>query len=154
MATEIERRFLVTGDAWRGAVRRSRHIRQGYLAREDGVAVRLRISERGAVLTVKGPGGLARAEFEYPVPAADAEGLFALAAGRSLTKTRHEVLHDGLVWEVDEFDGRLAGLVIAEVELDSPHHPIRPPGWAGPEITGDPRYSNAALASAESPPRG
>ncbi|BDG74531.1 CYTH domain-containing protein [Roseomonas fluvialis] len=155
MAFEIERRFLVQGEAWRTDVTTTRHLRQGYLAREDGVSVRVRVAGDAARLTIKGPGGLVRREFEYDIPARDAEDMLALlCAGRSLRKTRHEVPLDGLVWEVDVFEGALAGLVVAEVELPAADHPLRVPAWAGREITADPRYANAALASATAPPRG
>jgi adenylate cyclase len=155
MGIEIERRFLVTGDAWRTAVRRARRLRQGYLAREDGVTVRLRLDHDTARLTIKGPGGLVRPEFEYDIPAAEAEAMLTLlCAGRSLVKTRHDVPLDGLVWEVDVFEGPLAGLVVAEVELPDAAHPLRLPAWTAREVTDDPRYANAALVSAAAPPQG
>lgn len=155
MAFEIERRFLVQGEAWRDGVTTTRRLRQGYLAREDGVAVRVRIAAKAARLTVKGPGGLVRAEFEYDIPLSDAEAMLSqLCAGRSIAKTRHDVPRDGLVWELDVFEGALAGLVIAEVEMPAPDHPLALPPWAGREITTDPRYANTALASAAAPPRG
>jgi adenylate cyclase len=155
MKVEVERRFLVAGDAWRAGVARSRRIRQGYLAREDGITVRLRLAAGQGTLTIKGPGLLVRPEFEYPVPAAETEAMLdALCAGRSLLKTRHDVPFGGLMWEVDVFEGPLAGLVLAEVELpDALHAPDLPP-WAGAEVTQDPRYANAALASAAGPPGG
>lgn len=155
MATEIERRFLVATPAWREATTRTRRLVQGYVAREDGVAVRLRLVDDQAWLTIKGPGGLVRPEFEYDVPPADAAAMLdALCTGRRIAKTRHDVLHDGLLWEVDVFDGPLAGLIIAEVELPSADHPVSLPDWVGREITGDTRYANAVLASAKAPPRG
>ncbi len=80
--------------------------------------------------------------------------LDALCAGRRIAKTRHDVPHDGLLWEVDVFEGPLAGLVIAEVELPCPDHSVGLPSWVGREITDDARYANAVLASAEAPPRG
>lgn len=155
MGTEIERRFLVSGDGWRAGVTRTRRFDQGYLAREDGVVVRLRVTDAGATLTIKGPGGLVRPEFEYAVPVAEATEMLArLCAGRRVTKTRHDVLHGGLLWEVDVFEGPLAGLLIAEVELPDAAQALDLPGWAGREVTGDPRYANAVLASASAPPRG
>lgn len=155
MATEIERRFLVATPAWREATTRTRRLVQGYVAREDGVAVRLRLVDDQAWLTIKGPGGLVRPEFEYDVPPADAAAMLdALCTGRRIAKTRHDVPHDGLLWEVDVFDGPLAGLIIAEVELPSADHPVSLPAWVGREITGDTRYANAVLASAKAPPRG
>ena len=155
MGLEIERRFLVTGDDWRRDVTAARRLVQGYLAREDGVAVRLRMVDGAARLTIKGPGGLVRPEFEYAIPPDDAAAMLdALCAGRSLAKTRHDVPHDGLLWEVDVFEGPLAGLVIAEVELPAADHSLTPPPWVGREVTGDARYANAMLASADAPPRG
>lgn len=155
MGIEIERRFLVHGDAWRNETTATRRLRQGYLAREDGVAVRLRVVGDTARLTIKGPGGMARPEYEYAVPVADAEEMLrTLCDGRSIAKTRHEVPHEGLTWEIDVFEGPLAGLVIAEIELPSTDHSVGLPAWIGREITGDARYANAVLASAEAPPRG
>jgi adenylate cyclase len=155
MGMEIERRFLVTGEGWRSGVTGTRRLDQGYLAREDGVTVRLRVAGDAAKLTIKGPGGLMRPEFEYAVPVPEArEMLDLLCAGRRLIKTRHDVPLRGLVWEVDVFEGPLAGLVVAEVELPDPAHPLDLPAWAGREVTEDPRYANAALASAAAPPRG
>lgn len=155
MGLEIERRFLVLGDAWRATVTRMRRLQQGYLAREDGVSVRVRISGDRGVLTIKGPGGLVRPEYEYAVPTTEAEEMLTtLCAGRRMAKTRHDVPHDGLLWEVDVFEGPLAGLVIAEVELDDAARALDLPPWAGREVTNDPRYANAALASAAAPPRG
>lgn len=155
MGLEIERRFLVRGDAWRGGATRARRLLQGYLAREGGVSVRVRLCGESGLLTIKGPGGLARPEFEYPLPAEDAREMLAtLCAGRRIAKTRHDVPHDGLLWEIDVFEGALAGLVIAEVELPHACHGLGLPPWAGREVTDDPRYSNAALASAAAPPRG
>ena len=153
MAIEVERKFLVRGEGWRAGVVRARRIRQGYLAREDGVTVRLRVSEGRAMLTVKGPGLLERHEYEYPVPVDHAqEMLDLLCTGRCLDKTRHAVPHGGLVWEVDVFEGPLAGLVLAEVELPGAAHPLDLPPWAGAEVTQDPRYANAALVGAAAPP--
>ncbi|NMJ44320.1 CYTH domain-containing protein [Roseomonas sp. JC162] len=155
MGIEIERRFLVTGEAWRGGVTEACRLDQGYLAREDRVTVRVRVAGAAAKLTIKGPGGLVRPEFEYPVPLQDAEAMLAtLCGGRRVAKTRHLVPHGGLTWEVDVFEGPLAGLVIAEVELPAADHPLALPAWAGREVTDDARYSNAVLASLDAPPRG
>lgn len=155
MGREIERRFLVAGQGWRTGATAVRRLRQGYLAREDGVTVRVRIADDAAALTIKGPGSLVRPEYEYPLPAAQAqEMLDLLCAGRRLVKTRHTVPHGGLTWEVDVFEGPLEGLVIAEVELPDAAHDLTLPPWAGREVTEDPRYANAALASAAAPPRG
>ena len=153
MGIEIERKFLVTKADWRPLVRGpGLPIRQGYLAAGGpGLpVVRIRIAGPAAFLTVKGPGGKVRAEFEYPIPLADAEAMLALSPVALLSKTRWEVPHLGHVWTVDEFHAphRLKGLVLAEVELDTEEVEPPLPPWLGAEVTEDPRYSNAALAAA------
>lgn len=153
MGIEIERKFLVAGEGWRGMARQpGTAMRQGYLAAGGpGLpTVRIRIAGPAAMLTVKGPGQKVRAEFEYPVPAADAEAMLALSPMPVLAKTRFEIMHEGHLWTVDEFHApaALSGLVLAEVELDSATVDPPLPDWLGAEVTDDPRYSNAALAAA------
>ena len=153
MGIEIERKFLVTGEAWRGRVRGAgMAMRQGYLAAGGASApgVRVRLAGDQAWLTVKGPGGLVRAEFEYPIPVEDARGMLALCIAPIIEKTRFEVPHSGHLWIVDVFHGpaHLAGLVLAEIEMDSADASPPLPDWLGAEVTGDARYSNAALVAA------
>lgn len=146
MATEIERKFLVTGTAWRqpNPVRFS----QGYLNRDRERTVRVRLAGERAFLTIKGPTkGISRAEFEYAIPVADAEQLLGLCQGPIIEKARHVVVHNGTTWEVDEFFGENAGLVVAEVELDHEHQSFERPSWLGQEVTNDTRYFNSNLAS-------
>jgi adenylate cyclase len=152
MPVEIERKFLVVGDAWRAGSGPGQRFCQGYLAADaaGGATVRVRRAGPEAFLTVKGPGdgdgGLARPEFEYPIPVEDAERMLASLCRRPLIeKTRHEVAHAGHLWHVDEFGGDNAGLVLAEVELDHPGQEVALPPWAGEEVTADPRYRNSAL---------
>lgn len=156
LGIEIERKFLVAGKSWRNGVRGAgTPIRQGYLSAGGPTqpTVRIRLAGPAAFLTVKGPGGKVRAEFEYAIPPADAEAMLALSVLAVLSKTRWEVLHDGHLWTVDEFHGpaALQGLVLAEVELDSEEVEPPLPAWLGAEVTGDPRYSNAALAAGKPP---
>ena len=148
MAKEIERKFLVVGDAWRAGAVGTRY-RQGYLA-AGACTVRVRLAGERGFLTVKGRAvGPVRDEYEYPIPAADAaEMLERLCAGGRIEKVRHRVEHRGHLWEVDEFAGENAGLVVAEVELASPDEDVELPPWAGAEVTDDPRYANASLARA------
>jgi CYTH domain-containing protein len=153
MGIEIERKFLVAGEGWRDAATGPGvRMRQGYLAAggPEQPSVRLRIAGERAWLTVKGPGGKVRAEFEYPVPVADAEAMLALSPLAVLAKTRFEVPHAGRLWTVDLFEAPapLAGLVLAEIELEDERVEPALPDWIGAEVTGDPRYSNAALAAA------
>ncbi|MDX1433992.1 MAG: CYTH domain-containing protein [Gammaproteobacteria bacterium] len=148
MATEIERKFLVRGDQWRGAAHDRVRYRQGYVAHSETCSVRVRIGGDAARLNIKSRGaGAARLEFEYPLPLADAEILLAqLCVDALIEKTRHLVRHQGRLWEVDVFEGANAGLVLAEVELDAADEAIALPPWVGDEVTDDARYYNAALA--------
>jgi adenylate cyclase len=148
MGTEVEHKFLVADDSWRGAVTGSTEIIQGYLARAGQVTVRVRLTGTRAFLTVKGPTrGTSRAEFEYEVPADDAREMLAeLADGPVIHKVRHLVPVGEHVWEVDVFAGENAPLVLAEVELGAPDEPFDVPGWAGADVSDDPRYFNANLA--------
>jgi|SoiMethySBSTD1v2_1073268.scaffolds.fasta_scaffold1788361_1 adenylate cyclase len=146
MPIEIERKFLVVGDGWRSGPPGQRFC-QGYLARTDGVTVRVRCAGSRAYLTVKGKAdGLVRPEFEYEVPVGEAEAMLTGLCRRPLIeKVRHEVTHEGLVWNVDEFQGENAGLILAEIELDHPNQPVALPPWIGREVTHDPRYRNSRL---------
>jgi adenylate cyclase len=147
MGVEIERKFLVSGDAWRQAVTTQTRFSQGYLSRDPARTVRVRIAGAAAFLTIKGAThGATRAEFEYPVPLADAQQLLALCDGPVVEKVRHLCPHKGMTWEVDEFLGANAGLVVAEIELADEGQVFARPGWLGAEVTGDGRYVNADLA--------
>jgi CYTH domain-containing protein len=149
MGIEIERKFLVQGEAWRRPA--PERLTQGYLNRDPARTVRVRVAgvagaEQG-FLTIKGRNsGATRAEFEYPVPLADAQALLALCEAPLIDKWRHRVKVGGLLWEVDEFLGDNAGLVVAEVELQHEAQVFERPAWLGPEVTEDPRYFNSALS--------
>ncbi len=153
MPIEIERKFLVSGDGWRDCIEMSLPIRQGYLARGDSVTTRVRTKGDRAFLTIKGATpGRARAEFEYEIPVADALAMLDLCGGKVLEKVRHVVVHAGKTWEVDEFSGRLSGLIVAEIELHAEDEAFAAPGWLGREVTDDIAYANEQLASAAQPP--
>ena len=146
MAIEIERKFLVEAIGWQQAV--GVHLIQGYLNRDKERTVRVRIAGAQAFLTVKGPiRGAARAEFEYQVPLADAEHLLKLCEGPIIQKIRRIINHKGARWEVDEFLGENAGLVIAEIELKAEDEAFSRPEWLGREVTQDSRYLNSSLSS-------
>ena len=146
MGIEIERKFLLAGDAWRGQGQ-SVLLRQGYLSSARERVVRVRIEGEQAMLTIKGANvGATRSEWEYPIPLADAaELLDGLCEQPLIEKTRHRIEHAGMVWEVDEFLGANAGLVVAEIELASEDQPFDKPDWIGAEVSGDARYYNANL---------
>lgn len=148
MALEIERKFLVDNGAWRAGVETSSRIVQAYVALDGDVSVRIRIRDGlRARLTVKvGQSGITRDEFEYPIPIDDARRMVEMSRHRLVEKTRHIVPHKGFIWEVDAYEGALAGLVIAEVELRDVADDPALPAWLGHEVTGDRAWSNATLA--------
>lgn len=148
MATEVERKFLVRSEAWRRSVERAISIRQFYLAVAGDRSIRIRISDgTSARLTLKFGSHLpSREEFEYPIPLAEAEEMLCQAVGSVIAKTRHHVRHAGYLYEVDVFDGPLAGLVVAELETADLVPTAMLPAWVSREVTGDMRYSNAMLA--------
>jgi len=149
MGTEIERKFLVTGDGWRAHAERPIRYRQGYLASDPGCSVRVRIGGDEARLNIKSATlGVTRLEFEYPLPLADAELLLERLCRRPLIeKTRHRVLYRGHEWEVDVFAGENEGLVVAEIELEREDEPFARPSWLGEEVSDDPRYYNVSLVT-------
>lgn len=148
MALEIERKFLPRDDRWRADVEHSTPMKQAYLG-GDGVSIRVRLAGDQATINIKQLRlGRQREEFEYPVPLEDGLRLYALAGGGKVAKTRHYVHHGGLLWEIDEFEERNAGLVVAEVELDAVDQQVALPDWVGEEVTDVDRYYNIALAIA------
>ena len=153
MKIEIERKFLLANESWRAATERSEPIAQGYLvsaqALRDGSArasVRARLAGEHAWLNIKAATpGIARAEFEYPIPVADAKALLASLCDGVLEKVRHHVLVDGVLFEVDEFEGDNHGLIVAEVELPAIDAPYPQPSWLGREVSALTRYYNVNL---------
>lgn len=146
MGREIERKFLVSGMAWkRGA--HGRRIRQGYLSLDKERTVRVRVAGEQAWLTIKGlTTGCTRAEFEYPLPVADARRLLDEFCHQPIIdKTRYTIHFAGHAWDVDEFHGANAGLVVAEIELRDEAETFERPGWVADEVSRDARYFNARL---------
>jgi adenylate cyclase len=146
MGTEIERKYLVKGDAW-GALAEGAHYRQGYLNSDKERTVRIRSTGDRAYITIKGlTVGASRLEYEYEIPVADGNAMLDVLAERPLIeKKRYKIPHGGVTIEVDEFLGENAGLVVAEVELTSEEQAFDKPAWLGEEVTGDPKYYNANL---------
>jgi adenylate cyclase len=155
MGIEIERKFLVTGECWRTAAHEVVPMAQGYLndlaAMDNGAmkaSVRVRIQGDEAYLNLKSRElGHTRQEFDYPIPVDDARALLALSVGGLIDKRRHYVEYEGHLWEVDEFLGDNAGLVVAEIELKSADEVFVKPEWLGEEVTDHVRYYNLALAT-------
>jgi CYTH domain-containing protein len=142
MSLEIERKFLVAHDGWKSSVARSVKIKDGLVSMFNGRKTRVRMIDGHATLTVKSEHtGSVRSEFEYAIPVSDAEEMLrTMCDDRVLEKTRNYVLHDGLTWEIDVYEGLLEGVVIAEVELDRADRMLDVPDWVGREVTEDANY--------------
>ena len=155
---EIERKFEISSSSedWRKSVVRSFRIVQGYFSGQGEASVRVRISGEGkANLNIKSnEPGIRRLEYEFPIPVSEARELLGnFCRGRLVEKTRHLVpAGNGLTWEIDEYHGPFAGHFTAEIELPGENATFARPPWLGPERTGDPRFTNAALALAQTWP--
>jgi adenylate cyclase len=146
MGVEIERKFLVTGEAWRDLAEPTL-LRQGYLSTDPERTVRVRIEGETAALTIKGKSrGATRGEWEYPIPVPEAAELLDTLCRQPLVeKFRRRIAVGRHTWEVDEFLGANAGLVVAEIELASEDEAFDKPDWIGDEVTHDTRYFNSNL---------
>ena len=146
MGKEIERKFLVIGEAWRELAQGTLY-RQGYLNSAKERTVRVRTVGDRAFLTIKGlTVGASRVEYEYEIPFEDGNFLLDnLAEKPIIEKKRYRIPQGKFVWEIDEFFGENQGLVVAEIELESEDEAFDRPEWAGQEVTGDPRYFNSNL---------
>jgi adenylate cyclase len=149
VGVEIERKFLLRGDAWR-ALGELVLLRQGYLSSDPARTVRVRIEGARGTITIKGRNsGATRAEWEYEIPLAEAGELLDTLCERPLIeKYRRCIVHAGHTWEVDEFLGENAWLAVAEIELASEDEAFERPDWVGAEVTGDARYYNSSLIRA------
>ncbi len=147
MATEIERKFLVRDDSWRAQAAAGVHMRQGYLSSAPTCSIRVRVAGEEAFLNIKSATlDVTRAEYDYSIPRADAEEILdTLCPGSIIEKTRYLLEHGRHTWEIDEFEGDNAGLVVAEIELRDKDEPFDYPRWLGREVSDDPRYYNACL---------
>ena len=144
---EIERKFLVKGDGWRGRAE-GVLFRQGYIARTQDRTVRVRVAGEDGTLTIKYRGeGIARSEFEYSIPLNEAQALLdGLDSGEVIEKMRFTFEQNGDVWEVDEFMGANEGLIVAEIELESEEQAFMKPEWLGEEVSKVSRYLNVELS--------
>ena len=149
MPTEIERKFLLRNDSWRRSAVSCSLLRQAYAHFQGNphLTLRIRQTDDQAFLTLKGPvSGCSRSEYEYPIPLADAKNLLEEFCEKGqIEKYRYHVPAGGKVWEVDEFLGANAGLIIAEIELESPDEVFERPEWLGREVTGEIRFYNSHL---------
>jgi adenylate cyclase len=143
---EIERKFLLKSDAWRAAATRVQRMTQGYVAGGARASVRVRVAGDYAAINIKSGGLVAsRLEYEYPIPVDQARELLELCVPPLIDKTRHFVPFGGFEWEIDEFHGDNAGLIVAELELDHEDQEFPRPDWVGTEVTQIERYYNVRL---------
>jgi adenylate cyclase len=154
MATEIERKFLLTEIPPTLRFARGEAIKQGYLALDGDTEVRLRTGSKPPRLTIKSGGGEVRTEVELPVEGRDAQALWDLTEGRRIEKTRRVMRVGDVEAEVDEYAGDLRGLAVVEVEFpdEEAARAFQPPPWFGRELTGETAYANRSLACDGLPP--
>ena len=146
---EIERKFLVSSEAFKEAAETRSRIVQGYLNSNPERTVRVRIRDREGFITIKGKSnesGTSRFEWEKEIPVAEAEELMKLCEFGSIEKYRYEIRFKNQLFEVDEFLGENLGLLLAELELESEDEVLEKPEWLGTEVTGKPEYYNSFLS--------
>ena len=148
MAQEIERKFRVANDDWRAMASSSSSLKQGYLSSSEEATLRVRLEDNLGTLTIKSKTkGITRNEFEYAIPAQEAEELLIICSGPLIEKTRYRIPQENHTWEIDVFEGDNDGLIIAEIELTSEDDYFAKPQWLGEEVSGDSRYYNSNLAT-------
>jgi len=147
MPKEIERKFLLHADKWQQLIRPAgQHYWQGYLLTDPQKTIRVRATDTHGYITIKGPNtGATRDEYEYEIPVQEANELLDKFALSELSKVRYKIPFHGHIWEVDEFLGNNAGLMVAEIELASEDEQFDVPEWIAREVTGDERYYNSNL---------
>ncbi len=148
MGIEIERKFLVLNNDWKSFCDASKVMKQGYLSRGSERSIRVRISgDDQAFINIKSSrDGISRLEFEYAIPVADAEVLLnEVSLKPFIDKTRYYIKQGKHTWEIDVFRGDNAGLVVAEIELESVDEVFDKPDWLGVEVSDDSRYYNMNL---------
>jgi adenylate cyclase len=147
MGIEIERKFLLANDSWRGIAGEGTFYRQGYLNSDRQRTVRVRSIKDKGFLTIKGiTVGTARLEYEYEIPKDECSAMLDdLAEKPIIEKNRYKINYEGFIWEIDEFFGENQGLIVAEIELESEDQDFEKPDWVGEEVSDDPRYFNSNL---------
>lgn len=147
MATEIEYKFLVDHEKWKTLMKpEPQLIVQGFLSKNEKLVVRVRIMGNHGFLTIKGKtDGIRRSEFEYEIPVNDAEEMIRLFTDKHIRKQRYIIHEHGKDWEVDVFEGKLSGLILAELEVNSETEDFIRPDWITTDVSRDPQYYNAVL---------
>jgi len=148
MGIEIERKFLVDHNQWRQLSKpEGVHYRQGYLATDAKTTTRIRVKDKQGFITIKGLSkGISRSEYEYPIPVDDAIEMLDTLAESEVEKIRYNIHFEGHLWEVDEFLGDNAGLIMAEIELKDEAETFAKPNWITQEVSDDDRYYNSNLS--------
>ena len=146
---EIERKFLIKRENLPENLEQypSKVIEQGYLCTEP--VVRVRRDNDDCYLTYKSKGLMVREEYNLPLTRAAYDKLIKKADGNIITKIRYEIPEkDNLTIELDIFEGRFAGLLLAEVEFSSEAEALSytPPEWFGKDVTNDAAYHNSNMA--------
>lgn len=143
---EIERKFLIKEELWK-PVGAGIPMQQGYLSVDKERVVRVRIAGELAFITIKGKtAGIVRTELEYEIPKKDAEILMKMCLEYLVEKTRYTERIGNLTWEIDVFEGKNKGLIIAEVELENENQQVDLPVWIEKEVSDDHRYYNSWLS--------
>ena len=151
MPTEIERKYLIKGTIPKGS---DTQISQAYLCTDKLRTIRVRIEDDIATINVKTKPSdassttITRMEYEYEIPLTDAQEMRECAIGEPIEKTRTIIQENGHTWEVDTFHGANAGLIVAEVELESEDQPVHCPDWIGREVSSESKYFNSQLMKA------
>lgn len=147
LVKEIERKYLVDIEKWEKLEKpQPVYIKQGYISKSEKGVVRLRIKGENAYLTIKSQNyGIERLEFEYMIPLEDASAMFHNFCEKWIEKKRYEILHEGKVWEVDEFILPVQDFILAEVELFEKEEVVTTPDWVGREVSEEPLYFNSNL---------
>lgn len=151
---EIERKFLVNDEILQILPNLTpKKIQQGYIAENDKGVVRVRTKGDKGFLTIKASNtGISRDEFEYEIPFNEAEEMLNLFCSASISKERYTINYGQHVWEVDVFHGKLEGLIVAEIELQSEDEAFEVPKWIAKEVSDDERYFNSNLIKLENVP--
>lgn len=148
MGIEIERKFLVDHIKWAAINKPEGNVyKQGYILSDVSRTVRIRVTNKAAFITLKGgTTGISRSEFEYEIPVADGNEILGGFATSAIEKVRYNIPYKGYTWEVDVFEGDNAGLIVAEIELESEQAAFEKPDWVTKEVSDDGRYTNASLS--------
>lgn len=144
---EIERKFLVDSEKWNLFLKpEPRLIKQGYLLNSSDITVRLRTKGDVGYLTIKGESkGISREEFEYQIPFDDVNQMFNNFQCKVLSKSRYTLEYENKIWEIDVFEDKLEGLILAEIELKSEDERFSLPPFVLEEVSLNPEYYNSNL---------